>query len=117
MNKKKATAKQQTNPKAPAVKKPETLVSRAQKEQGAAGSAGICRVYCGPTMRNVAKQFTVYSGELPEALTEFLNEHPAAKSLVVPVQQFATMRRDVQTLGTPQHTIYQSVFREISGKQ
>ena len=99
MSRKKATAKKQTKPEAPAEKKPETLV------------------YCGPTVRNVAKQFTVYNGNLPAALADFLNEHPAAKSLVVPVQQFATTRRDVQTPGTPQHTIYQSVLREINGKQ
>ena len=26
------------------------------------------RVYCGPSVRGVAKQFTVYTGELPEDL-------------------------------------------------
>ena len=97
MSKKKTTAKKQTKPEAPAVKKPETLV------------------YCGPTVRNVAKQFAVYNGDLPAALADFLSEHPAAKPLVVPVQQFAAMRRDVQATGTPQHTIYQSVFRDING--
>lgn len=43
-------------------------------------------VYCGPSVRGVARQYTVYaSGNTPAALDEFVKQHPAAKNLLVPV--------------------------------
>lgn len=98
---------------APAAKKPEAAARHGDKERGNA----VCQVYCGPSVRNVAKQFTVYNGALPEALAEFLAKHPAARSLVVPVEQFAQTRKDLQIAGTPKDLIFQSVVREITGKQ
>lgn len=51
-------------------------------------------VYCGPTVKNTVKQFTVYNNEeaLPDAVTAFLNKVPAAKSLMVQVDRFAETR-------------------------
>ena len=49
------------------------------------------RVYCGPSVRGVARQYTVYaSGNTPAALDEFVKQHPAAKNLLVPVERFGT---------------------------
>ena len=60
------------------------------------------QVYCGPTVRGVAKQYTVYSGELPEELTAFIQKHPEAGALVVPVERFAETRRKLEQAGTAQ---------------
>lgn len=51
-------------------------------------------VYCGPSVKNTVKQFTVYSDgdALPEAVTAFLNRIPAAKGLMVPIDSFADTR-------------------------
>lgn len=51
-------------------------------------------VYCGPSVKNTVKQFTVYSDgdTLPDAVNDFLNKIPAARSLMVPIADFANTR-------------------------
>lgn len=51
-------------------------------------------VYCGPSVKNTVKQFTVYSDgdALPDAVTDFLNRIPAARGLMVPIADFANTR-------------------------
>lgn len=51
-------------------------------------------VYCGPSVKNTVKQFTVYSdgGTLPDAVNDFLNKIPAARGLMVPIADFANTR-------------------------
>lgn len=51
-------------------------------------------VYCGPSVKNTVKQFTVYSDgdTLPDAVNDFLNKIPAARGLMVPIADFANTR-------------------------
>ena len=71
------------------------------------------RVYCGPSVRAVARQFTVYSGELPEPLADFIKEHPAAAGLLVPMADFAVTRRNLETNGTAEAILYNKVKSEL----
>lgn len=71
------------------------------------------RVYCGPTVRGVAKQYTVYSGDIPEALKEFIAKHPAAKALLVPVERFAQTRKKMETAGTAEAILYHQIKSEL----
>ena len=41
-------------------------------------------VYCGPSVRGVARQYTTYQGGIPDPLKEFIKEHPAARALSFP---------------------------------
>lgn len=71
-------------------------------------------VYCGPTVRGVAHQFTVYAdGALPEMLQDFLKKHPAAAGLVVAVNAFADIRRRVETKGTAENILYNKIKSEL----
>lgn len=70
-------------------------------------------VYCGPTVRGVAKQYTVYHGRLPAALVTFLAKHPAAQCLCVPLEDFAKTREGLNTKGSPQATLYKTVLNEL----
>ncbi|MCR1904911.1 hypothetical protein [Intestinimonas butyriciproducens] len=83
------------------------------KETAAEAAKPCCRVYCGPSVRGVARQFTVYPGELPEALRAFLNEHPAAAGLVVPIDLFAEVRRRVEIPGTAESILYNKIKSEL----
>ena len=58
------------------------------------------RVYCGPSIRAIARQYTVFTGDVPEALEQFIQKNPAAGSLLVPVERFAETRRRLETAGT-----------------
>lgn len=70
-------------------------------------------VYCGPTVRGVAKQYTVYHGRLPAALVTFLAKHPAAQCLCVPLEAFAETRKGLNTKGSVQETLYRAVLKEL----
>lgn len=66
---------------------------------GAAASAGVAKqktpqtvVYCGPTVRGVAQQFSVFTGGLPQRVQDFVTEHPMAAGLIVPLEEFAATR-------------------------
>lgn len=84
-----------------------------KRESTAEAKRPISRVYCGPSVRGVARQFTVYANELPEALQEFIKLHPAASGLVVPVEAFADARRRVETPGTVENILYNKIKSEL----
>ena len=72
-------------------------------------------VYCGPSVRGVARQYTVYaSGNTPAALDEFVKQHPAAKNLLVPVERFAQTRKALETAGTAESILYNKIFKSIT---
>ena len=50
------------------------------------------RVYCGPSVRGVARQYTIFTGELPEYMKKFIEQHPMAESLIVPYDKVAETR-------------------------
>ena len=50
-------------------------------------------VYCGPSVRGVARQYTTYQGGIPDPLKEFIKEHPAVRGLIVPASRFAIVRQ------------------------
>lgn len=56
------------------------------------------RVYCGPTIKGVAKQFTVYQDGLPEALVQEMVKNPVIGALIVPLLDFPKTR---MALGNP----------------
>jgi len=75
--------------------------------------ADVTRVYCGPTVRGVAKQYTVFRGGIPEALEDFSERHPEVKALLVPVEQFAETRRKMETAGTAEAILYHKIKSEL----
>lgn len=70
-------------------------------------------VYCGPSVKGVARQYTVYSGEIPPALADFIKEHPEARALVVDVERFAEVRKNLSTSGTAEAILYQKIKADL----
>ena len=70
-------------------------------------------VYCGPSVRGVSRQYTVYAGEIPEALAEFIKAHPAAKGLLVSTERFAQVRSNLGKSGTAEAILYQKIKSEL----
>lgn len=70
-------------------------------------------VYCGPTIRNVAHRGTVYQGDMPEALRNYINKNPAAAALVVELERFADVRKRIETEGTAENLIYNRIKSEL----
>jgi len=73
-----------------------------------AGIPNPC-VYCGPTVRGVARQYTTYQGGIPCALRDFIKEHPEARGLIVSTAQFPNLRKRLDTLGTAEAKLYRQV--------
>lgn len=71
------------------------------------------KVYCGPSVKGVARQYTVYSGGLPEAVNDFIAKHPLAAQLIVPVSRFADMRTKLETKGSKEMLIYNTLRSEL----
>lgn len=70
-------------------------------------------VYCGPSVRGVARQYTVYTGGIPEALREFVQEHPAARGLVVGMSSFAETRENLGKHWTAVTALYEKIKSEL----
>lgn len=70
-------------------------------------------VYCGPSVRGVARQYTVYAGTIPETLKAFIAAHPAAKGLLVSVDRFAQVRSNLGRSGTAEAILFQKIKSEL----
>ena len=70
-------------------------------------------VYCGPTVRGVARQYTTYQGGIPDTLRDFIKEHPDARWLIVSTAQFPAMRKRLDTPGTAEAKLYKRVKEQI----
>lgn len=70
-------------------------------------------VYCGPSVRNVIRQYTVYSGAIPDSVKAFLDAHPTAKALMVPLDRFAETRKNLETKGSAEAVLYNKVKSEM----
>lgn len=71
------------------------------------------QVYCGPSVKGVARQYTVYSGGLPEAVKGFIDKHPIASKLIVPVSRFPEMRTELETKDSGAMLIYNKLRSEL----
>lgn len=70
-------------------------------------------VYCGPSVRGVARQYTVYAGTIPAALADFIQAHQAAKGLLVSVGRFAQVRSNLGRSGTAEAILFQKIKSEL----
>lgn len=71
-------------------------------------------VYCGPSIRGVARQYTVYSGGIPDALRDAVEEkYFGLHNLIVPIEQFAQMRKALNTEGTAEAILYKKIKSEL----
>lgn len=62
--------------------------------------------YCGPTIKGIAAQGTVFVNGLPDKLTEKITEFPALKGLIVPRAKFAEVRAKVEKEGTAENILF-----------
>ncbi len=71
-------------------------------------------VYCGPTVRGVARQYTTYQGGgIPDELREFIKAHPAARGLLVSTAKFASVRKRLDTPGTAEAILFKKVKSQL----
>lgn len=69
-------------------------------------------VYCGPTVRNLIRQYFISEG-IPEYMNKFLEEHPIARSLFVPIEKFPETRVKLETKGSREYLLYNKLKKEM----
>ncbi len=72
-------------------------------------------IYAGPTITNVVKQYTIYTNGLPKILEEKIEEVPAIKKLIVPVNRLREVRDKIETTGTAYNVFYKQIEDYIKG--
>ena len=70
-------------------------------------------VYCGPSVRNVVRQYTTYMGGIPEPVKEFVRAHPLVRGLIIPTGRFAAVRKRLETNGTAEAILYKKLKDEL----
>lgn len=70
-------------------------------------------VYCGPSIPGGPKQYTVFYGDVPQAITVLAKTAPAIMALYAPVSNLAAMRTALQTAGSAESVIFASVQKMI----
>ena len=61
--------------------------------------------YCGPTVKGIAPQYTVFVDGLPDKLKEKVEQVPMLKALIVPLDKFAEMRTKTEREGTRENIL------------
>ncbi len=84
--------------------KKEPAVTEAAEAKATTGAAEVL-AYCGPTIKGVALQYTVFAGGLPAKLTKLAERNPVVKALIVPSEQLAEMRVKVEQDGSRENLL------------
>ena len=61
--------------------------------------------YCGPTIKGIAPQYTVFVDGLPDKLKEKVEQVPLLKALIVPLDKLAEMRVKLEQDGTRENIL------------
>lgn len=83
----------------------EKKTTAAQETQTPAEAVGTV-AYCGPTVKGIAPQYTVFVDGLPEKLKEKVEQVPFLKALIVPLDKLAEMRVKIEQDGTRENILY-----------
>lgn len=84
----------------------------APEEDVFAGIPNPC-VYCGPTVRGMARQYTTFQGGIPDVLRDFIQKYPEARQFLVSTARFPAMRKRLDTPGTAEAALYKRVRRQF----
>lgn len=83
----------------------EKKTTAAQEAQTTAENVGTV-AYCGPTVKGIAPQYTVFVDGLPEKLKEKVEQVPLLNALIVPLDKLAETRVKIDQEGTRENILY-----------
>ena len=83
----------------------EKKTTAAQEAQTPAEAVGTV-AYCGPTVKGIAPQYTVFVDGLPEKLKEKVEQVPLLNALIVPLDKLAETRVKIDQEGTRENILY-----------
>lgn len=78
---------------------------RTKKAAEAAGTV----VYCGPSIKGVARQYTAYNNGIPEGLKQAAEKNKILAALIVPLEDLPEAMRQLRQKSGRIHTLYKAV--------
>lgn len=81
------------------------MTKRTSKAAGAAGTV----VYCGPSIKGVAKQFTAYNNGIPEGLKAATEKNKVLAAMIVPLEELPEAMRQLRQKSGRIYTLYKAV--------
>ena len=78
------------------------MTKRTSKAAEAAGTV----VYCGPSIKGVAKQFTAYNNGIPEGLKAATEKNKVLAALIVPLEDLPEAMRQLREKTGPIYALY-----------
>ena len=74
----------------------------------AAEAAGTV-VYCGPSIKGVARQYTAYNNGIPEGLKQAAEKNKILAALIVPLEDLPEAMRQLRQRSGRIYTLYKAV--------
>ena len=78
---------------------------RTKKAAEAAGTV----VYCGPSIKGVARQYTAYNNGIPEGLKQVAEKNKILAALIVPLEDLPEAMRQLRQRSGRIYTLYKAV--------
>ncbi|MFR0796294.1 hypothetical protein [Dysosmobacter sp.] len=78
---------------------------RTKKAAEAAGTV----VYCGPSIKGVARQYTAYNNGIPEGLKQAAEKNKILAALIVPLEDLPEAMRQLRQRSGRIYTLYKAV--------
>ena len=81
------------------------MTKRTSKAAGAAGTV----VYCGPSIKGVARQFTAYNNGIPEGLKAATEKNKVLAAMIVPLEELPEAMRQLRQKSGRIYTLNKAV--------
>ena len=81
------------------------MTKRTSKAAGAVGTV----VYCGPSIKGVARQFTAYNNGIPEGLKAATEKNKVLAAMIVPLEELPEAMRQLRQKSGRIYTLYKAV--------
>lgn len=78
---------------------------RTKKAAEAAGTV----VYCGPSIKGVARQYTAYNNGIPEGLKQAAEKNKILAAMIVPLEDLPEAMRQLRQRSGRIYTLYKAV--------
>lgn len=79
-----------------------------KRTKKAAETAGTV-VYCGPSIKGVARQYTAYNNGIPEGLKQAAEKNKILAALIVPLEDLPEAMRQLRQKSGRIYTLYKAV--------
>lgn len=69
-------------------------------------------VYLGPTIKGVTVQYSQFTNGIPKRLKAYAEEHVDVKRLIVPVENFLEVKKNISIQGSVEYNSYNNILNQ-----